>query len=220
MTANQTQGSLTAEPRGQEVYNLILAELTSLAIEPGQRVAVDVLSRRYETSQTPVREALSRLAAEGLVVKTHLRGYRATDPLTPLEFQHLFEIRSVLEPLAARQAAANRSESDLAELREIDQLMVRSRKPDQAGEFAALDARFHDVIARAGGNPLVRQHLARLYAHLHLFRLRRDTIVVEEALEEHRLIVAAVERRDCLIAEAAMRSHIDRSRQRILDTLD
>jgi DNA-binding GntR family transcriptional regulator len=194
--------------------------MLSLEISPGQRVAVDLLARRYHVSQTPVREALSRLESEGLVVKHHLRGYRATDLLTPLEFRQMFEVRLLLEPFAAARAAATIDPERLADLAACERAMTTNVEEADAGDCASLDATFHDIIAGACDNPLVRQQLTRLFCHLHLFRQRRDKLVVEEALDEHGLIVIALQRRDPVLAEAAMRSHIERSRDRVLASFD
>jgi DNA-binding GntR family transcriptional regulator len=112
-----------------------------------------------------------------------------------------------------------RSEEDLAELHRIESGMG-VLEPGHERRFAMLDAKLHDVIARACGNPLIRRQLERLYAHLHLFRVRRDPIVMTGALDEHRMVVSAIERGDSLVAEAAMRSHLERSRARILATFD
>ena len=74
-----------------DVYNAILDRITGLEIEPGARITVDTLARELGVSQTPVREALSRLEAEGLVLKTHLIGHRALPQLTRAQVEQLFE---------------------------------------------------------------------------------------------------------------------------------
>src|ERR1700716_1256738 len=93
------------QPLGSQIYERLLRELLSIDIEPGARLSVDALSRRYETSPTPVREALGRLEGEGLVIRHHLRGYRATERLTHAEIGAMFDFRDQLEPFAAARAA-------------------------------------------------------------------------------------------------------------------
>jgi len=65
-----------------DVYEAIFAQLMSLKIAPGARITVDSLAREFNVSQTPIREALGRLEGEGLVLKTHLIGFRAAPQIT------------------------------------------------------------------------------------------------------------------------------------------
>ena len=87
------------------VYERLLELLLDGDIQPGERIPVDVLSRRLGVSQTPVRESLNRLEAEDLVTKTHLIGYSATPKLTPERFEDLFEARFLIEPYCSGLAA-------------------------------------------------------------------------------------------------------------------
>jgi DNA-binding GntR family transcriptional regulator len=220
MTSSTAANPTDGQPLGARVYAALLRELLSIGIEPGARLSVDALARRYGTSPTPVREALGRLEAEGLVVRHHLRGYRASDCLTEPELESMFEFRDQLEPFAARRAAERRTLDQLDALRHVLEQMTTSAHVAGAefdyGDFAELDARLHDTVAAMCGNHLVRESLSTMHVHLHYFRLRRDRTVAVEAVDEHAIIVDAIERQDPYVAEAAMRSHLERSRLRLL----
>ena len=95
-----------------EVYEYIKTQLMDQQIQPGVRINIDKLARQLQISQTPIREALARLEAEGLVTKEPLRGYSSTPLLDPSSFQQLYEMRLLIEPAAARKAAQNTSEVD------------------------------------------------------------------------------------------------------------
>jgi DNA-binding GntR family transcriptional regulator len=216
--------SAAAESLGPEVYKTILSSIISLQIEPDSRIAVDALARELGVSPTPIREALVRLEAEGLVVKTHLRGYRAAPKLTRADIEALFDIRMVLEPHAAKRAAEHRTEEHLAQLHEINDRMCKRREVGDTAstyaEFAALDAQFHDLIAAASGNRLIQESLLRLHAHLHLFRAKQHSGIGMEALREHERIVDAIATRDQHLAEAAALSHLERSQQRMMPVIE
>lgn len=204
---------------GEEVYNAIYAQLMSREIQPGGRISVDGLVRDLGVSQTPIREALSRLEAEGLVVKTHLIGYSAADQMDAERLEQLYELRLLLEPFAAGRAASRMNEEVLHQLNKLAAEMqaCENDAPGEAyGRFAQLDTRFHDLIAEAGGNELVRETLANLHIHVHLFRLFYHARVTAEAIEEHRQLIAALAQGDPATAEATMRSHIERSRDRFI----
>src|SRR3954454_24951649 len=76
-----------------EVYDFLLSQLMTLRIEPGARVTIDALTRELGVSQTPIRDALNRLAADGLVVRVHLAGYRVAPQISRQQFEDLVEIR-------------------------------------------------------------------------------------------------------------------------------
>ena len=202
---------------GDEVYNALYAQLMSRQIAPGGRISVDRLVRELGVSQTPIREALSRLEAQGLVVKTHLIGYSAASQMDSARLTHLYELRLLLEPFAAGRAALTMTDEALAALIRLANEMQASETGPQVesyGRFAQLDSEFHDLIAHASGNELVQETLANLHTHVHLFRLFYHARVTADAIHEHQEIIDALAARDAQAAEAAMRRHIERSRAR------
>ncbi len=202
---------------GDEVYNAIYAQLMSRQIAPGGRMSVDRLVRELGVSQTPIREALSRLEAQGLVVKTHLVGYSAANQLDSGRLDQLYELRLLLEPFAAGRAATAMTAVALTSLIKLADEMQASETAPQAeayGRFAQLDSDFHDIIAHASGNELVQETLANLHTHVHLFRLFYHARVTADAIKEHQQIIETLTARDPVAAETAMRRHIERSRER------
>jgi DNA-binding GntR family transcriptional regulator len=204
---------------GDEVYNAIYAQLMSLKIPPGGRISVDSLVRELGVSQTPIREALSRLEALGLVVKTHLIGYSAAAQLDKDKLQQLYELRLLLEPFAAGRAALTMTDDGIEMLEKVDKDMRSTSNEDPRlayGEFAQHDSIFHDLIAIGSGNMLIHETLTRLHTHVHLFRLFFHARATTDANEEHARIIAAIRAKDASAAEAAMRDHIERSRKRFM----
>ena len=215
MTASLTQLAFadSTSPLPETIYQRILDDLVTQAIAPGDRLTVDSLARDYQVSQTPIRQALTRLEGEGLVEKHHLRGYRACERLSRPQFEQLFAVRAILERAAAQWAALHAGTDDVDRLQELlEQLRSPSSRP---GEAVRLDAQFHDAIARASGNEILYANLSRLHVHLHLARVQRESPATEEVHQEHELIVQAISWKDPILAEAAMFSHIERSWARL-----
>lgn len=202
------------------VYDGIYEKLMSLDIPPGARMSIDAIARDLNVSQTPVREALSRLEREGLVQKAHLIGYSAAPQRSRRQFEDLFAFRLLLEPEGARLAALNMTPESLQRLEEVAADMVHGAPPvdrtSRYSRFARADAHFHDEILKLAGNEVIRHALADQHIHLHLFRLMFHTRVTQEALEEHESLLAAFRAGDPVAAEAAMRDHISRSRDRLM----
>lgn len=202
-----------------DVYEAVFNKLMTLDIAPGARITVDGLVRELEVSHTPIREALGRLEGEGLVVKTHLVGYSAAPQITRARFDELYDFRLLLEPEAARRAALRISEENLGKLRKTAGSMTAlssSRQRLSYSGFARLDAHFHDAIMEIAGNSLIRDTLAHLHTHFHIFRLMYHARITEEALSEHEALLVAFSAGDEIGAERAMRTHIERSRERLL----
>ncbi|MET8827873.1 GntR family transcriptional regulator [Streptomyces sp. NPDC004610] len=212
-------------PRGRQalsdsVYESIKAMVMDHEIAPGARVGIDALARTLKVSPTPVREALARLEADGLVVKRALSGYRATELLTRQGLAELFEMRLLLEPRAAALAATHATEAQLDAIERIVEEM--QSRPSAAGryasyrDFAALDQRFHDAIGQAAHRPLLADAVQRLHAHLHIFRFSQVIGAEGPTVAEHERIVRAVLRRNAERAAEAMTEHLTRSLERQL----
>jgi DNA-binding GntR family transcriptional regulator len=205
------------------VYEAILAQIIALKIPPGARITVDDLVRAFNVSHTPIREALRRLEGEGLVLKTHLIGYRAAPQIGRRRFDELYQLRLLLEPDGAAKAAAAMEPSRLAILEEAAGVMARRDGKDERlrySNFARQDAVFHSKIMEFAGNELIRDTLAFQHTHFHIFRLMFHARVTEEALDEHAAILAAFAAADPPGAARAMRIHIENSRDRLLPAFE
>lgn len=202
-------------------YGTIRRRLVEHDIEPGSKMNINTLAQELEISPTPLREALARLEAEGLVVKRSLAGYTAATLLSGRSLRELFEVRLLLEPAAAAGAAARVTESDLREL--ADQL---AEMRGAAGNFASRstlllylhhDSVFHDRIAALSGNAFLRSTLERLHAHTHQYRLSFLEGWAEETCREHGRILEALGENDDEMAAARMRTHLRRAQARLVE---
>ena len=206
------------------VYDSIYHRLMSLEIAPGARIPIDLFARELGVSQTPIREALSRLEREGLVRKEHLIGYSAAPQWTRKQFEDLYAFRLLIEPEAARLAAENMTPEALQQLEIFSADMGQGGPPvdrnTRYSRFARADAQFHDAILKIAGNDVIRNTLSNQHIHLHIFRLMFHTRVTQEALQEHEDLLTAFRSADSKAACSAMRVHIERSRDRLLSAFE
>lgn len=205
-----------------DVYESIKAWIMDSVREAGVRANIDALARELDVSHTPVREALARLDAEGLVTKAPSRGYTVTPPLSASEVAELYEFRQLLEPWAAGRAAARCDDHAARRLR--DELASCADAPPDDGyeayrAIADHDERFHDLVLELAGNGEARKAFARTHCHLHLFRLSYGRGMGRQALAEHRAVVDAVIAGDDEKAAAAMALHLRRSSERLAGVL-
>jgi DNA-binding GntR family transcriptional regulator len=210
-----------------DVYEAINALLMDSIIAPDARITIDTLAGQLGVSPTPVREALARLEADGLVVKQGTRGYFATPRLSLAEMKDMYDLRLLIEPWGAGRAAERADVSAKRRLsEELRTLPTAPRQPDYAHLKAMSnhDARFHDLILELAGNEFVRQSFQRSHCHLHLFRLQygksSTTLAATAAVQEHKSIAAAIRKQDATAAEESMREHLASSRDRIVAIVD
>jgi DNA-binding GntR family transcriptional regulator len=206
------------------VYDAVKEQVMNLSIPPGTKINIDRLARELQVSNTPLREALTRLESEGLVTRRNLRGYWTADLLDEQGMRDYFGVRLLLEPGAAEAAARGPDVKALtAELTEILGQMTRSaRQPalehdyHRYREFAEADARFHRAIATASGNALLASILAGMNAHAHNYRFYFRGGMADTTVAEHRAILDGLTDRNPGEAMAAMRTHLEHARDRLL----
>ncbi len=200
-----------------DVYEAIKGRVMDGTLAPGERVTIDALARDLEVSPTPIREALARLESDGLVRKRPMAGYTTAPVLDRAGFEHLFELRLLLEVPAAELAARRCGPADARRL--VEAARWPAEPVDTSGytgygPFTAHDARFHELLTELSGNPMLADAFARLHAHLHLHRRYLPEAPDGPTGTEHARIAAAVAAGDPAAAGAAVRDHLARSRVR------
>lgn len=219
MTQDARIRPLKRSTLGEDVYAALQALIMEHTLAPGDRLNIDALARQLEVSPTPVRESLARLESDGLVRKKPLAGYTVSPLLTREEFTDMFDMRLLLEPAAARWAAERADDNRRARINAEVETTVLPYGGDHA-DFTAMDARFHDLIAEAAGNQLLRDSVGRLHAHLHLHRLYFPYPQAGTAHAEHRRLADAIAAHDADEADEAMRAHLISARERHLRAFD
>jgi DNA-binding GntR family transcriptional regulator len=202
----------------ESVFQTLKTLLMDHDLEPGTRLSIDGLARRLEVSQTPVREALARCESEGLVVRRPNAGYLVAPLLDQAGLDDLYDVRLLIEPAAAARAARHATPAEVTEMHRLIEQMTPTLGGDTYEAyrgFAELDAAFHDAIAQASRSPLIADTLRRFRAHTHSYRLYFRQGIAGHAVDEHREVLAAIERRDPDAAAAAMRGHLETSRSRL-----
>jgi len=185
-------------------------------LAPGARLGEVEIADRLGVSRTPVREALSRLAAEGLVEIAPNRGARVVT-WTVAELEGVFDLRAVLEPQLTAHAVPNAAPADVDELDALARRMHEVGTPGPGQDLDALvplNRAFHDRLVALAAHPALATALA---AAIHPPIVRRNFLTYDEAslrrsLAHHSEIVAALRAGDPEWARAVMTSHIANAR--------
>lgn len=187
------------------VYKQLLGEIMSGQLAPGHLLRETDLATRLKVSRTPIREALRKLAADGLV---ELRPNRSAvvRRLGAEQLGHIYQVREALEGMACELACGRLTDADLARLDELA-AAVRADDPTSYHKF---DVELHRLLAARSGNPVLAREIAKFHDLVQLVRDRTALLpdTLELAHRQHLEIVAALKNRDAAAARTAMIEHI------------
>jgi len=200
--------------KSELAYNRVREKILSGEFPPGSVINQTVLAGAIGISTTPLREALRRLKAEGLVELDAHRDARVTE-LRAEEARDLVEMRGSLDPLAAALAAQRRTRTDLAEIRDaLGWLTPLSGNPGY--EQLLRHRRFHRAIYLASHNDLLIETLEGLWDKADRYRrlaleVDRPAEANAKTAEEHQLLLDHIAVGDADAAAGVMREHIGSS---------
>jgi DNA-binding GntR family transcriptional regulator len=195
----------TAKTMAEEAYSQIRSRIVRLDLAPGDVLREEDLQDQLGIGRTPIREALQRLAREHFVSIIPRRGMFVAG-IEVSELSLLFETRTVLEPYAARLAAARGTEGHWSGMQEA----LDTAHSADSGELMAIDHRCHELMWDAAGNRFLLDTLDVLYAqsdrlwHLYL----GDVADMSEAVAEHRELLEGLRNRDSDHVAALMEKHV------------
>jgi DNA-binding GntR family transcriptional regulator len=192
------------------VYSRLVEAIHSGTLAGGAALHVADLASQFKVSPSPVRDAISRLAAEGLATNNPNRRTTVVH-FSRQDIVETFQLREILECGAARLAAKNIEPAQLADLRTVaEQCDALAGNPVQKKAKLDLDNQFHLLVAEAGGNVLLCHEIARCNRRVRAIQwLKLDPPTMKQAHPEHLKIIGAIERRDPDAAEAAMKAHLE-----------
>jgi len=199
---------------GDRVLSGIRADILSLDLAPGLKLSAEMLVLRYGAGQSPIREALSLLAGEGLVVRESRRGFRVA-PMSLPDLDELVASRLLLEPAMLERALAAGDAAWEEELRlALDALRPSLQKVGDARpldrEWEARHRRFHFALVGVSGAGVLGDFCRMLYDRYDRYRLlgipRRAYLA--GVADDHAELVGAAVARDAPRALAVLRRHI------------
>ena len=166
------------------------------------------LSQDLGVSRTPIREALTVLEQEGFVRSVPRRGIFVIRK-SKREVIELIQVWAALESMAARLAAERASDKELAGLKTIFSEFEQDQPGEHMHEYSDANIRFHQTIIRLGGCTLIEEMTENLFLHMRAIRAVsiRQINRAAESKADHDRIIDALQRRDALGAEAAVRDH-------------
>jgi DNA-binding GntR family transcriptional regulator len=194
----------------EQVFAHLREEILANRLAPGTEINEVAFARSLGVSRGPLREALGRLAVEGLVTITPRRGAVVTK-LTRKEFLEAYQVREALESLAVRLAVPRLDDAQRASLHALSDEMVECARRDDVAEFFAVNRRFHELFVQVSGNERLQEMYGQLMAQMGRLMNKSHELRggLEQSISEHRAILAAVDAGDAQRAARLLEEHIE-----------
>ncbi len=208
--------------RVADAYERLKAEILDNHMPPGFQALEPEIALRLGMSRTPVREALLKLASDGLIELIPRHGARVL-PMSPDDMREIYEVLTALEPeAAARLARARPSDAELRSLEQATQDMEQALTRNDLDAWAAADDRFHRRLVELNGNRRLSGFVKTLFDQAH--RARMMTLRLREppakSTEDHRAILEHIRAGDADKAREAFRLHRERAAAELLTILE
>ena len=201
----------------QRAYNTLRAGIIEGVHPPGARVTEQEVAASAGVSRTPVREALRRLEAEGLLRFVPDQGAVVTT-WSDQDAEDIFELRAMLEGYGARLAVRKATDEEVGELRRLAEVQCREaseRSPGHLERIANLNSQFHRQLLQTAASASLQATLATISSAPLVLQTFRDydDDALNRSAHHHLELVEAVEAGDASWAESVMRSHVMAARQ-------
>jgi DNA-binding GntR family transcriptional regulator len=194
------------------VYEALRDQILSLALPPGSPIDEVQLAERFAMSRTPIREALVRLAGEGLVTTLPNRSTVVSN-IDMMNLHPFFDALTLMYRVTTRLAAQNRRPKDLVVIREQQASFARAVEAQDALAMIATNREFHAAIAEAGGNPYFTGLFCRLLDEgrrlLRLYYSSFEDRLPPRIVVEHEDMIRAIESQDIDAADRLASAHAD-----------
>lgn len=199
-------------------YVRLKQDIFDFRLVPGDRFSESEIAGRLGMSRTPVRDALFRLQREGYLA-VHFRSGWSVKPFDFEQFEHLYDLRMVLETTSVRRLADMVGSSDIDPLLELKSfwLAPRNLRSVDGREVAEQDENFHLALVEAAGNPEIARVHREVTERIRIIR-RLDFTQghrIDQTYDEHAQILRAVMRRRADQAAMLLRSHIEASKAEV-----
>ncbi len=193
----------------EQVAERLRSRIYAHELVPGSWIDEQKLAEEYGISRTPMREALKVLASEGLVQLKPRRGCYVTQ-LSEEDLDEIFPVMALLEGRIAFEATKKATSTDINALAAIHKRLEKSAKQSDIDGFFEANQDFHQALQRYAGNRWLQKAIEDLRIMLRL--TRRDSLRVDgrvtQSLEEHRVILAAIQNHDADLASTLMHDHL------------
>lgn len=194
-------------------YHELKTQILNLTLEPGKSIVEEELTKELGVSRTPLREALSRLQIEHLIIKQPNKRLKVS-PISVKEAKEIFQVRAHLEGIAVREATENATKEDIENLHFIVNVIQQMSEVHNIEKILAYGEQFHFYIYKMSDNETIKNILLQLNNRIKRYRnlvpANKNRLRQNEK-DDHSLIFECIKNGDKEKAEQLMKSHLEAS---------
>lgn len=202
------------------VYNALREDILNGVYKPGDSLIEVKIAKQLNVSRTPVREAIRQLELEGLVNSIPNRGV-TVNGISIKDIKDIYEIRRVLEGMAAKWAVEKITDEEISRLQEVYELMEFYTMKKDVNQISKLNTSFHEIIFNATKSNIIK-HILKDF-QFYVKWARHESLCspgrMEEALKEHHDILLAFIKRDKEEAERCLNIHVENSSRNVFNII-
>jgi DNA-binding GntR family transcriptional regulator len=194
-------------PLADQVYKILRDAIVDGEYTPGAHLVQEVIAEQLDVSRTPVRDALIRLSHDGLLMATGSRGFMVTEVADGLAAD-VYQVRQLVEPLAAVLALDQMSESDFQKVEELNHQMRAAHTPT---EYYDLNREFHLALVERCPNAFALQAVHLIWDQPNARRIARSQVEhldIPAMITDHELIIDAARRREPELLKQLLSRHM------------
>ena len=203
----------------ERVYKSLKETILNGDFEPGQKLSQDWLAKQMKVSRMPIRQAIERLRAEGLIENTPYKESKVPN-LSRKDIRETYDVRALLESYSARLAVGKIRAIDLNELKTINNKMEKCFFEKNYRELNINNRKFHLTIYKRSGNNRLYNIIENLWDNFPKGIFWNFSERVENSIIEHHKIINAIEKEDEQTVEQMIFQHIENAKNRLLKSID
>jgi len=202
----------------QKTYRILKRAIVRGDLVPNSKLLLNEIAKSLGISNTPVREAINKLASEGFVKIIPNRGM-IVEEINVDDNREILQIRAFLDGLIAKLAAERITDVEIVDMMEIIHEMEQCVEEDDRLTYNDLDIKFHDFLLTIGGNNKLREIYHNLIIHVHRFRIRTLSIPdrMGKSFKDHKDIALAIKERNPNEANRLSQAHVENILKSILE---
>ena len=210
------RGKINPLNLSDEAYSILAKEILNGKLQAGTKLVESELAKNLGISRTPIREALNRLAQDGLIELIPKKGAQVSQ-LKAKDVEEIYDVRKALEGIAIERTTPLIKENELKQIMELIEKFENS--PEKRLEyFLKSDSKLHCLAIEHSGNRRLIKILKNLNTFINSFRVldARYERRLKDAHEEHKAIVKALLKKESKLARTLMEQHIENAKKNIL----
>jgi DNA-binding GntR family transcriptional regulator len=213
--------SLIKMTLSEQIYSILREDIVNQNLQCGEKLTIKSLQERFNTSSTPIRDAMNRLSQDGLIDHVTNVGAKVVD-LTEKDIREIYDFCLLLDQTAMKLSLnSDKREEVVLELRENIRLQELSVEADNMEEFKSYSDNFHDIFHRYANNSRLNEAAVRIRSQFTILTNRYQSHLIAKSVVfiEHKDIAAAIYDNDFNRASSLLESHFEHAKTYLLGSL-